>query len=203
MILFDNVKMHAGQTLDAFLRLHGSDAGGGYFLGGRYSFAEVATSPFIARILVVGPHYRGYDAKAVAAEKGLTRLQAWMEVGSFAAVSSELINLGFKVQGIHPLSKGRSHHESAVKGSMRKPDACAVPGSWCPRTVLHSLRAWHRRSCGWPCRASARASNIYNKHTIEGSAPPGAQAALARPSLQQSTPSNDILIQSHKKFVAA
>lgn len=92
--------MHAGQTLDAFLRLHGSDAGGGYFLGGRYSFAEVATSPFIARILVVAPHYRGYDAKAVAAEKGLTRLQAWMEVASLTAFLAEFQDLG--VCGLRP-----------------------------------------------------------------------------------------------------
>ena len=86
MTLLGDLQCMRGQTMDVFLRLHGSDAGGGYFLGGRYSFAEVAISPFIARILVVGPHYRGYDAKAVAAEKGLTRLQAWMEVGYFVAV---------------------------------------------------------------------------------------------------------------------
>ena len=95
--LLHDVQCMREQTLDAFLRLHGSDAGGGYFLGGRYSFAEVATSPFIARILVVGPHYRGYDAKAVAAEAGLTRLQAWMEVGFFIAVRCEVRRKGCRV----------------------------------------------------------------------------------------------------------
>ncbi|KAK9834181.1 hypothetical protein WJX81_006244 [Elliptochloris bilobata] len=72
--------MTAGlEVLDAFLRVHGSDAGGAYFLGGRYSFAELSTSPFVRRMLVVLPHYRGYDAMAVAGVRKLTRLKAWLE----------------------------------------------------------------------------------------------------------------------------
>ena len=96
----DDLRM--GQTLDAFLRLHGSDAAGGYFLGDRYSFAEVATSPFIWRILVVLPHYRGYDGRAVAAEKKLTRLHAWIEVGLLAAepASYYAISQGLSCQGM-------------------------------------------------------------------------------------------------------
>ena len=68
------------QTLDAFLRRHGSEEGGAYLLGGRYSFAETAASPFLLRMLVVLPHYRGFDAAAVARERGLKRLSAWLEV---------------------------------------------------------------------------------------------------------------------------
>ena len=68
------------QTLDAFLRRHGSEEGGGYLLGGRYSFAETSASPFVLRMLVVLPHYRGFDAAAVARERGLDRLSAWLKV---------------------------------------------------------------------------------------------------------------------------
>lgn len=70
---------NARQALDAVLRRHGSEAGGAFFLGGRYSFAETSASPFVRRLLVVLPHYRSYDAAAIAAER-LPRLHAWIEV---------------------------------------------------------------------------------------------------------------------------
>ena len=68
--------------------------------------------------------------------------------------------------------------------------------------MLDSRRAWHARSCGWPCYASYTAPSApWPRDRVR--APLAAQASLARPSLQQTTPSDADLIQSFKKFVPA
>ena len=41
------------QVVEAFLQIHAIDAEPGYFLGSEYSFAEVATSPFVRRYTAV------------------------------------------------------------------------------------------------------------------------------------------------------
>lgn len=43
------------EVLDKLLRTHGSEKGGDYLLGGSYSMAETATTPFVRRAVVVLP----------------------------------------------------------------------------------------------------------------------------------------------------
>jgi glutathione S-transferase len=69
------------QVLDKFLRIHGTEEGGSFLLGAKYSLAEVATSPFLVRLVKVVPQLRQQvDALAIVDEKGLTRVKAWIEV---------------------------------------------------------------------------------------------------------------------------
>lgn len=67
------------QVLDKFLRQHGSESGGSFLLGARYSMAEVCSTPFVRRALVVLPVLRDFDAMEVCREQGLGRLQRWMQ----------------------------------------------------------------------------------------------------------------------------
>eukprot|EP00884_Botryococcus_braunii_P010703 jgi/Botrbrau1/19634/Bobra.0003s0004.1 len=66
-------------SLDAFLKRHGSEEGGSFFLGGRYGWAEVVTAPFTARVLLTLPHYRKIDPLALAQENGADRLARWFQ----------------------------------------------------------------------------------------------------------------------------
>lgn len=75
-----HVRLILHQVLDKFIRTAGSSEGGGYFLGGRYSFAETVTTPFLRRALLVLPHYRGFDPRKSIQAKGLNRLDQWIEV---------------------------------------------------------------------------------------------------------------------------
>lgn len=67
------------EVLDKLLRTHGSQEGGDYFLGGTYSMAETATTPFVKRAVVVLPQVRDYDVMAAIKEKGLDRLESWVK----------------------------------------------------------------------------------------------------------------------------
>jgi hypothetical protein len=49
-------------------------------LGGRYSFAETATTPFLRRSLMTLPHFKKVDPAAMVKEKGLERIRAWIQV---------------------------------------------------------------------------------------------------------------------------
>lgn len=70
------------QVLDAFLRLHGSEEGGAFFLGGTYSVAEVYTTSFVQRALACLPAYRNVDLRAVVKEHKLDRcVRMWLWSG--------------------------------------------------------------------------------------------------------------------------
>jgi len=69
------------QVVDEFLKRHGNEDGGSYFLGSTYSAAETLTTPFLARSLVSLPATRDVDVLAIAEEKGLDRFVRWVKVG--------------------------------------------------------------------------------------------------------------------------
>ena len=46
------------KLLDAMLRTHGSEEGGNYFLGGKYSMAEVLTTSLLQRAMVFAKAHR-------------------------------------------------------------------------------------------------------------------------------------------------
>jgi glutathione S-transferase len=46
----------------------------------RYTYADLAATPFVRRSLVALPHFRSVDPRAIAKEKGLTHLDAWFTV---------------------------------------------------------------------------------------------------------------------------
>ncbi len=66
--------------VDEFLKRHGNEDGGSYFLGSTYSAAETLTTPFLARSLVSLPATRDIDVLAIAEEKGLDRFVRWVKV---------------------------------------------------------------------------------------------------------------------------
>lgn len=68
------------KVLDKYIRASGSSEGGNYFLGGRYSFAETATTPFLRRSLVTLPHFKKVDPRQIIKDKGLDRIGAWIQV---------------------------------------------------------------------------------------------------------------------------
>ncbi|KAI7842579.1 hypothetical protein COHA_003683 [Chlorella ohadii] len=72
-------KLAAGiKVLDSTLRLHGSEEGGDYFLGGFYSVAEVFTTGFVQRGLASLKEYRGVDLAELVKEVGADRFERWM-----------------------------------------------------------------------------------------------------------------------------
>lgn len=50
-----------------------------YFLGPSYSLAEVALTPWVARMIEVLPDWRGVDVMQLAADQKLNRLISWMK----------------------------------------------------------------------------------------------------------------------------
>lgn len=70
------------QVIDAFICQHGSTEGGDYFLE-EYSFAEVATTPFLHRGAVALSAHRGYDVQKAVQLLKLQRFGAWMQVCSY------------------------------------------------------------------------------------------------------------------------
>lgn len=68
------------QNLNKFVEQHGSSKGGDYFLGGSYSFAEVAGTPFVHRASAALPALRGYSIDTAIQQQKLTRLDAWIKV---------------------------------------------------------------------------------------------------------------------------
>ena len=68
------------QVVDEFLKRHGNEDGGSYFLGGTYSAAETLTTPWLVRSLVSLPATRDVDVLAIAEEKGLDRFVRWVKV---------------------------------------------------------------------------------------------------------------------------
>lgn len=73
-------KLVAGlNALDACLRMHGSEEGGAFFLGDQFSLADVSTVPFLQRLLVCLPVYRGIDVWELMRENKLDRLVKWAE----------------------------------------------------------------------------------------------------------------------------
>ncbi|DBA86483.1 hypothetical protein WJX79_005726 [Trebouxia sp. C0005] len=67
------------KNLDKFVEQHGSSKGGDYFLGGGYSFAEVAATPFLHRASAALPALRGYSIDKAIQQQKLTRLDAWIK----------------------------------------------------------------------------------------------------------------------------
>lgn len=73
-------KLADGLTaLNTCLCMHGNEEGGAYFLGGQFSLADVSTVPFLQRMLVCLPEYRGIDVRELMHEKKLDRLVKWAE----------------------------------------------------------------------------------------------------------------------------
>jgi glutathione S-transferase len=68
------------QNLNKFVEQHGSSEGGDFFLGGSYSFAEVAGTPFVHRASAALPALRGYSIDTAIQQQKLTRLDAWIKV---------------------------------------------------------------------------------------------------------------------------
>jgi glutathione S-transferase len=60
-------------VLDAFLRQHGSNDGGDFFLGGTYSYAETCTTGFVQRALAALPAFRSVDPWEVVRSNKLDR----------------------------------------------------------------------------------------------------------------------------------
>lgn len=67
------------QTLNKFLEQH-AFKGGDYFLGSEYSFAEVATTPFVHRAAAALPTHRGYSLEKAFEQQKANRFQAWFKV---------------------------------------------------------------------------------------------------------------------------
>ncbi|EIE18169.1 glutathione S-transferase [Coccomyxa subellipsoidea C-169] len=70
---------HNLTVLDKFITASGSREGGTYFLGGRYSYAETVTTPFLRRALLVLKAHRGFDILDLASSNGLNRLLQWIQ----------------------------------------------------------------------------------------------------------------------------
>lgn len=139
----------APQVLDAFLRRHGSEqGGGGFLLGAQYSLAEVLTTGFVQRGLVVLPEFRGVDLRGLLREHGLDRCAA------------------------RP-PRPPARITSAAGGCMT--------GAW-----REAPQAPHHQSL---CTASCRLERWVD-------------AALARPSAQQTKPADDVIASSLRKFAA-
>eukprot|EP00887_Chlorella_sp_A99_P006102 scaffold22.g6102.t1 len=74
-----------GLPFHMFIRAHGSEEGGDYFLGGTYSLAEAGTVGFLQRGLAALPHFRGLDLRQLIRDQarprpcGLDRLERWAE----------------------------------------------------------------------------------------------------------------------------
>lgn len=84
------------EAVDQFLRLHGGaatgavgphagfvmrdedSASGPYFLGRQYTLAEVACTPWIARLAMVLPEWRGFDVMDECKKLGADRVASWM-----------------------------------------------------------------------------------------------------------------------------
>ncbi|KAK9838897.1 hypothetical protein WJX74_005465 [Apatococcus lobatus] len=65
------------KKLDDYIKANGKDDGGDYFLGSRYSYAEVLTTPFLRRAAVILPHLKEYSPVEAAERLGLDRLSRW------------------------------------------------------------------------------------------------------------------------------
>ena len=92
--------------LDEFLKRHGSEEGGDYFLGGTYSAAETITTPFVRRMLLVLPALRDLDVTAVLKKEGLDRLDRWFKVSAtgFRPNSADAVSfVDLQVAGLMPL----------------------------------------------------------------------------------------------------
>lgn len=69
------------QVLNDFIEQHGSSQGGNFFVG-QYSFAEVATTPFVQRASVALLALRGYSIEKSIQQQNLQRLGAWLQASS-------------------------------------------------------------------------------------------------------------------------
>jgi hypothetical protein len=102
-------------VLDKFIRKQGSSEGGAFFLGAKFSYAEVNTLPFLRRGVVILRALRGFDILAIVQAKGLTRLGAWIEVG-LAAPCSTAMDLAWKQTphraGLAAINRSESAEES-------------------------------------------------------------------------------------------
>lgn len=68
------------QKLNDYIKVNGKDDGGDYFLGSRYSYAEVLTTPFLRRAAVILPHLKDYSPLEATDRLGLDRLGRWYKV---------------------------------------------------------------------------------------------------------------------------
>lgn len=71
------VKSHL-QTLDAFLKLHGT-AGGPFLCGETFSLAEIHAAPFLSRAITNWEHFQDVKLLGLCDELGLSRLKEWIE----------------------------------------------------------------------------------------------------------------------------
>ena len=69
----------AVQTLDKFLEQHAFKRGD-YLLGSDYSYAEVATTPFVHRGAAALPTHRGYSLAKAFEQQKAHRFEAWVKV---------------------------------------------------------------------------------------------------------------------------
>ena len=60
---------------------------GDYFLGSRYSYAEVLTTPFLRRAAVILPHLKDYSPLEATDRLGLDRLGRWYKVKPISSAS--------------------------------------------------------------------------------------------------------------------
>lgn len=67
------------KVIDGFLKQYGSEEGGSFLLGARYTFADLVATPFVRRGLLTPAHYRGIHLKQIAKENGLDRVNRWMD----------------------------------------------------------------------------------------------------------------------------
>ena len=69
------------QVLNDFIEQHGSNQDGNFFMG-QYSFAEVATTPFVQRASVALLALRGYSLEKSIQQQNLHCLGAWLQASS-------------------------------------------------------------------------------------------------------------------------
>lgn len=73
-------KLTAGlRMVEECLRRHGHEDGGSYFLGSNFTIADVATVPFLQRLVVTLKAYRDIDVGGIIRDEKLARLQRWMD----------------------------------------------------------------------------------------------------------------------------
>ncbi len=94
------------QVLNDFIKQHGSSQNGIFFMG-QYSFAEVATTPFIQRGSVALLALRGYSIEKSIQQQNLHRLEAWLQASSciHALMDCQTVRVAANCKNMAPCPK--------------------------------------------------------------------------------------------------
>lgn len=131
-------KLSPLQVLDNFIKVNGIAEGGNFFLGSKYSFAEVATTPFVWIAIIVLPQVGKYDMLQSIKANHLERLELWIEVS--LAIASwiqvwpvRMTGMGFWREACRKPPMSRVQHTSLKQQAacICVPDRCLHIGALC------------------------------------------------------------------------